>query len=85
MEFLKKDKTDFLFLTLIISLFTIILCSCDIGNNKDKIKTMDDTKYSNYEIVVIDSCEYITCKFNTNFLIHKANCINCRRIKNKTN
>jgi hypothetical protein len=53
-----------------ILIVSVVLTSCNIE------EAINKTNFSNYDIVIIDSCEYITCKHNTNFLIHKSNCNN---------
>lgn len=44
----------------------------------------DDNKCA-YEVITIDSCEYISSKYNTIGIIHKQNCKFCeKRDKQKT-
>ena len=44
-----------------------------------------DNNESDYKVITIDSCEYITSKHNTIGIIHKQNCRFCEeRDKQKT-
>ena len=68
---------------LILSLLFSILCSCanEIDNSKTKYKPTDKnykaigTDGRSYEVIVIDSCEYIK-RFSR--LAHKGNCRFCK-------
>jgi hypothetical protein len=44
-----------------------------------------DNNSGNYDVITIDSCEYICSKYNTIGIIHKQNCKFCeKRDKQKT-
>lgn len=59
---------------LLFALTTFMVVSCSNDNN-----------HFGYEIITIDSCEYISSKYNTIGIIHKQNCKFCeKRDKQKT-
>ena len=68
---------------LILSLLFSILCSCanETDNSKIKYKSTDKnyeaigTDALPYDIIVIDSCEYVTGYYK---LAHKGNCRFCK-------
>ena len=68
---------------LILSLLFSILCSCanETDNSKKKYKSTDKnykaigTDALTYDIIVIDSCEYVT---GYHKLAHKGNCRFCK-------
>ena len=63
-----------------IILFTataFIAAGCCNNNNGDN--------FHGYKVITIDSCEYISSKYNTIGIIHKQNCKFCeKRDKQKT-
>ena len=74
---------------LILSLLFSILCSCanETDNSKTKYKSTDKnykaigTDGRPYDVIVIDSCEYVTSFYK---LAHKGNCRFCKeRNKNE--
>jgi len=59
-------------------IFILILSLCFfscINHDKEIIR---GHKFFNYEIVIIDSCEYIQASNNSS-PIHKQNCKNCKK------
>ena len=68
---------------LILSLLFCMLCSCanETDNSKTKYKSTDKnykaigTDGRSYEVIVIDSCEYVTRFYK---LAHKGNCRFCK-------
>ena len=75
---------------LILSLLFSILCSCanETDNSKTKYKSTDKnykaigTDGRSYDVIVIDSCEYVARFYK---LAHKGNCRFCKeRNKNGT-
>ena len=64
---------------LLILLFILVISSCE-DSSKEAIENVN---FRNYEIVVIDSCEYIISAYKTTmshkghgFMAHKGNCKN---------
>ena len=65
-------------ITRIINTILIIVIGCV----KCNAITSEDTDYN---VITIDSCEYISSKYNTIGIIHKQNCRFCeKRDKQKT-
>jgi len=54
----------------------LILFSCNADNNKNKVHNIEI--YYDYNIRIIDSCEYIICDGDNRTLTHKGNCKNCK-------
>lgn len=58
---------------LLFTLTALMMVGCCNDNNGD------------YKVITIDSCEYISSKYNTIGIIHKQNCKFCeKRDKQKT-
>lgn len=59
-----------------IILFLIGICAISCNNSNDD--DMISIKYYNFEVIEIDSCEYLIgyC-FNRGYMAHKGNCKYC--------
>jgi len=74
---------------IILFLLSFLLSSCNFNENKNssfKLKNNDnDITFTNYEIIVIDSCEYILYQSTYNYkeITHKGNCKFCAERRKK--
>ena len=69
--------------------FVVLLVSCSTSEeyqNVRKLQGIRAGKYieKNYQVIVIDSCEYITAyAWGEGYLAHKGNCKFCKARKEK--
>jgi hypothetical protein len=81
-KFLNMDKTNFLYGTLIATLIAIILSSCGPSKEEMEAKELRESgnkRFGNYDVEVIDGCEYLTAgsiPLNWHVITHKGNCHN---------